>query len=101
MNYQQWLNYREQELLVPRSKPASKSTQSQFNSLLNRVGRYFSELFAFSNEPQVREIIDDGKMQWRVYDPESDRTLQLNSPPEVSIWLEERYHNRQRHNVWD
>lgn len=93
MNYQQWLNYKEQELLVPRFKPASKS-------LFNRVERYFSQLFAFSDEPQVKEIVVDGKTQWRVYDPQSDRTWQLNSPQEVSIWLEERYDNRQQHNVW-
>jgi hypothetical protein len=101
MNYQQRLNYKDQELLVPRSKPASNSKRIQLFELFNRVRCYFSQLFASSDEPQVQEIVVDGKMQWKVYDPESDRTLQLNSPQEVSMWLEERYYNRQRHNVWD
>ncbi|MBE9191970.1 hypothetical protein IQ230_16740 [Gloeocapsopsis crepidinum LEGE 06123] len=100
MNYQQWLNYKEQELLVPRSKPASNSKQIQLSGLFNRVRCYFSQLFAFSDEPQVQEIVVDGKMQWKVYDPQSDRTLQLNSSQEVSMWLEERYYNRPI-NVWE
>lgn len=93
MNYQQWMNYSKLEMLVP-----SPAKRFQLPSL-KRVGAYFSK-FAFSNEPRVTEVADaSGRTQWKIYDPDTDRTFQLGSAPEVTLWLEERYHNRQ-HNVW-
>ncbi|MUL38211.1 hypothetical protein [Gloeocapsopsis dulcis] len=102
MNYQQWSNYDKLEFRVTsQPQPGSQSSKQIQISSLNRVGHYFAQWFALRNEPQVREIVADGRMQWRVYDPESDRTLQLNSPQEVSMWLEERYYNRAHNSIWD
>lgn len=100
--YQQWSNYNKLEFRVTcQSQSASESRQRIQLPSLNRVGRYFSQVFALSNEPQIREIVEAGKTQWRIYDPQSDRTLQLESPQEVSIWLEEHHYNRPQDNVWN
>ncbi|GAB4380936.1 MAG: hypothetical protein Kow00121_38270 [Elainellaceae cyanobacterium] len=67
-----------------------KQLQTSWNNVWHQFGIFWVNLLLPSQEPVIREIVDrHGKKKWRVYDPVIDRSIVLNSPEEVCIWLEE------------
>lgn len=62
---------------------------------LNQILTVIVHAFANGDQPRIREIRDRyGHLQWRVYDPRTDKTHRFLSIDEVYVWLEERYRRR-------
>ncbi len=60
---------------------------------LNHLWQKFLRWAAARPEPKITHKFDRNKQRfaWRVFDPETGKTLSLNSELEVRQWLEERY----------
>lgn len=90
--YEQWRNYREQEL-IERHPPAGELLEVQILSFLQEIWGSWQNWWCSSNEPQISEIIDStGQSRWKIYDPVRDRSFQLESQQDVLLWLEQRHH---------
>jgi hypothetical protein len=73
------------------SRIATRSNQSNRRSLRRNWNQFldaFVTLLAGNTEPKIQQISEDN---WRVYDPQSNRTLSFASEQEVRVWLDERY----------
>ncbi|MDZ4871703.1 MAG: hypothetical protein CLLPBCKN_001091 [Chroococcidiopsis cubana SAG 39.79] len=89
--YEQWRNYRELEL-IRRHPPAKELLEVQILSLFRDIWGSWQNLWCSNNEPQISEITDStGQTRWKIYEPTSDRTFQLESHQEVLTWLEHRH----------
>lgn len=68
----------------------SKQLRISWNNLWNSFSTSLENLLLPSKEPVIHEMVDRyGQKKWRVYDPVIDRSIVLNSPEEVCVWLEE------------
>ncbi|WP_416669259.1 hypothetical protein [Egbenema bharatensis] len=94
-------NYKLYELMKPNEKPyrpltpiaftQTHDSKSRLKPFWSRLIHSISQWFAPMNEPIIEEIVKrNGKREWQIYDPISDKKVILNSPEEVLIWLEER-----------
>ena len=89
--YKQWRNYREQEL-IERHQPARELLEVEILSFFQQIWDSWQNWWCVSNEPQISEITDStGRTRWKIYEPVSDRTFQLESQQEVLAWLEQRH----------
>lgn len=89
--YEQWRNYKELEL-IRRHPPAKELLEVQILSLFQQIWGFWRDWWCSSNEPQISEITDaTGQSRWKIYDPISDRSFQLESRQDVLIWLEQRH----------
>lgn len=87
---QQWRLYCELEL-IDWNESGLEFSKPKLKAAFEGIGRYLKEFLTPIEEPQIEEIVNrNGETQWQVYDPTSDRTFRLNSPQEVSAWLENR-----------
>ena len=93
-----WLNY-----LPPKSEPLPKSEYSRpFEKppvsikpihWLTKLGRWLVEWFTIDSGPRIWQTTDrHGQVCYRVYDPQTRRSLQFQSETEVLIWLDTRHY---------
>ncbi|OWY67319.1 hypothetical protein B7486_31880 [cyanobacterium TDX16] len=89
--YEQWRNYKELEL-IRRHPPVKNLLELQILSLLRGFEHFWQDFWCSNNDPQISEITDStGQTRWKIYEPTSDRTFQLESQQEVLTWLEQRH----------
>jgi hypothetical protein len=67
--------------------------KNRFRAVLNHLCNHLCQaLLRDSREPRIREITDrSGVTHWRVYDPQTDRSLRFDTETEVLQWLDRRY----------
>lgn len=73
------------------------SKTSHYSHLLAQIQRFWQscwQLLSISGEPKVWQTYDrQGRTAgWRVFDPETGRTMTFSSELEVRLWLEKRLH---------
>lgn len=61
----------------------------QWQLILNRL----ISVLVPSTEPQITRVAQNGKLIWKVYDPQTQQRLILTSENEVRSWLESRYYS--------
>lgn len=99
--YQQKLNSAELEFIYSQPHQFEAKTSTLLLNL-KQLWHEFLELWTLNPEPLIWEEIDrSGKMLWRVYDPQRDRTLKLDTKEQVLAWLEEWHHQQPPLSSWN
>lgn len=89
--HRQWLNYQKLELISDQQSEAKRRDQVVLSAFKNIWDMLLTTLITGS-EPRIWQTIDSsGKTGWKVYDPKTERVIQLSSEAEVRTWLDESF----------
>ena len=83
----QWINYQELELIAI---PLVKQCRSQILlSVLRNIWDNLLLSLTISAEPQISQILSAEGTRWRIYNPQTGKSIVCESEQEVRSWLEE------------